>query len=118
MMNKSTYAPRVYLGGAGGAPTNNVIRSIRCSGSEFLIGASCSPTDLFLADVDERYYIPVATHTNYRNALLSLLRKSNPDFIHCQNDFEIRALSRFRGDLAAIGVKHFMPKHEVIENCV
>ncbi|MEA3015132.1 MAG: hypothetical protein QOD42_3677 [Sphingomonadales bacterium] len=109
---------RVYLGGAGGAPTNNVISSLRISGDEHLIGTSCEPTDLYLADVDERHWIPPATAEGYPNALKSLTKKLKPDFMHMQNDFEVRALSRLREQILAVGVKLFMPAPRVIEACV
>lgn len=108
----------IYLGGAGGAPTNNVIWSLRCSGDERLIGTSSVPTDLLLADVDERYCVPYATSPDFRTHVAELVKRTRPDFMHFQNDFEIRAISRMRDDLVAIGAKLFMPRNEVIENCV
>ena len=109
---------KIHLGGAGGAPTNNIIRSLRESGDEYLIGTSCEPGDLFLADVDQRHCVPRATCPDYKNNLLKLLIQSKPDLAHFQNDFEIRAASRFREDIEAQGVKLYMPSKEVIENCV
>ena len=108
----------IYLGGAGGAPTNNVIWSLRCSGDERLIGTSCEPTDLFLADVDERYWVPRADSQDYRAHIAALVKRTRPDFMHFQNDFEIRAISRMRAELEVTGAKLFMPRPEVIENCV
>ncbi len=109
---------RIYLGGAGGAPTNNVIASLRESGDDYLIGTSCVPTDLFLADVDERHFVPPAEAPAHKPATLDLIRKTKPDLVHLQNDFEVRAFSRFRDDLHAIGVKTFMPSPQVVEDCV
>ena len=109
---------RIYLGGAGGAPTNNVIASLRATGDEYLIGTSCVPTDLFLADVDERRVVPPALDPAYKAAAVRLVKETRPDFLHLQNDFEIRAVSRFRDDLLDVGVKLFMPSAQVIENCV
>jgi hypothetical protein len=108
----------VYLGGAGGAPTNNVIRSLRDSGDEHLIGASSLITDLFLADVDERYWVPPAVAPAYKDTLMSLARRLRPDFLHFQHDFEIRAVSRFRDDVLETGAKLYMPSVQTIENCV
>jgi carbamoylphosphate synthase large subunit len=113
-----TVQPRVYLGGAGGAPTNNVIESLKMSGEEYLIGGSSLASDLYLADVDERHYVPYATSDNYKSTLLSLFDRVKPDFAHFQNDYEIRAVSRFRDDVAEAGVKLYMPTVDVIENCV
>lgn len=116
---KETTLAKIYLGGAGGAPTNNVIRSLRESDrDDYLIGTTCLPSDLFLADVDEKHLIPPATHTNYPERLLSLLSKVKPEFIHLQHDFEVRAVSRLRDKLQDLNVKHFLPAADTIENCV
>ncbi len=109
---------RIYLGGAGGAPTNNVITSLRGSGDEYLIGGSSSPTDLYLADVDEKHLVPLATAQNYKKNLLDLFDRTHPDLAHFQNDFEVRAVSRFRQDVIDRGVKLYMPTAQVIEDCV
>lgn len=110
---------KIQIGGAGGAPSNNVIRSLRESGrSDFLIGTSSSPTDLFLADVDEHHVVLPASHAQYSNNALDLLAKTRPDFLHVQNDFEVRAISRIRDQVHQLGVKTFLPSAETIENCV
>lgn len=110
---------RIYIGGAGGAPSNGFIRSLReSSRNDYFIGASCVSPDLFLADVDEKYVVPPALSENYESVVIPLLKTTKPDFIHLQNDFEIREISRRRHKLDDIGIKYFMPTIEVIENCV
>lgn len=110
---------RIYIGGAGGAPANNFIRSLRESKrKDYLIGASCVPADLFLASVDECHAILPARHANYRVRLLALVRKTKPDFIHAQHDFEVQALSNMRDELSALGVKSFLPRKETVDLCV
>lgn len=110
---------RIILGGAGGAPTNNVIKSLREGGSgDHLIGTSSVATDLFLADVDERYVVPYAVAPDYPSRLAQLVKKARPDFIHAQHDFEVRAVSRLRGELQQAGVKLYLPAAETIENTV
>lgn len=110
---------RIHIGGAGGAPSNNVIRSLRESNrQDYLIGTSSVPTDLFLANVDERYIVLPATHPEYRKNILRLLATTRPDFIHVQHDFEVRAISRIRDDIHALGIKTFLPSAETIEKCV
>lgn len=117
-MSQSKIA-RIYVGGAGGAPSNNFIRSIRegCPG-DYLIGATCSPSDIFLADVNERHIVPPAAHSQYADCLFRLLRETSPDFIHVQHDEEVRAVSRLRGQIHALGVKTFLPDAQTVENCV
>ena len=110
---------RIHVGGAGGAPANNFIRSLNESGrGDYLIGASCDVADLFLADVAERHPIPPAVDPVYPKALLNLVSKTRPDFIHLQNDYEVRAVSRLRDQIEALDVKHYLPAAGTVENCV
>ena len=110
---------RILLGGAGGAPTNNVSRSLRLGGSgDTLIGMNAAPAELLLADVDERHLVPPAVAPDYPERLLELLERSSPDLIHVQNDVEVRAISRMRNEIEAAGVKHYLPAAETVENCV
>lgn len=110
---------RIYIGGAGGAPSNGFIKSLRCSARrDHLIGASSSATDLFLADVEEKYVVPLATDKAYEQAVTHLWQKTKPDFIHVQHDFEVRAISSLRHKLAEVGITVYLPSHATIENCV
>ena len=110
---------RIHVGGAGGAPANNFIRSLSESGrNDYLIGTSCEVADLFLANVAERYPVPPAVDPAYPKVLLGLMSKTKPDFVHLQNDFEVRAVSRLRNQIEALGVKHYLPAAETVENCV
>lgn len=116
---KNKMQARIQLGGAGGAPTNNFIKSLRDSQrQDYLIGTSCIAADLFLADVDEKYVVPPARAGEYAPAILKLLAQTKPNFLHLQNDFEIRAISRLREQINALGIKLYLPKATTIENCV
>jgi carbamoyl-phosphate synthase large subunit len=110
---------RVQVGGVGGAPGNNVISSLRASGrGDYLIGQSSSPADLFLADVDEAHLVPEAGNSAYSRALLSLLRRTEPDLLLVQHDFEVRAVSRLREEIVALGVAVPLPAQRTVEVCV
>lgn len=110
---------RIQVGGAGGDPSNNFIRSLRESRrGDHLIGASSASTDLFLADTDEKYVVPYATDSGYQQAILRLLRKTRPDLLHLQHDFEIREVSRIREQVQELGVSLFLPAPDTVENCV
>lgn len=89
----------IYLGGAGGASTNNVRRSLKESGDEYLIGASSNPYDLFLANTDERYLVPWALEKGYKKILINLINSKKSDFLHFQHDFEIETISSFREEI-------------------
>jgi carbamoyl-phosphate synthase large subunit len=110
---------KIQIGGAGGAPSNNFIRSLReSSRAAHLIGMSCVPSDLFLADVDEKHVIPPASAPEYPAAILGLLEKTRPNFLHVQHDSEVLAISSLRNEIEALGVKLFLPSHQTIESCV
>ena len=110
---------KIHIGGAGGAPSNGFIRSLReSSRDDYFIGTSCVPSDLFLADVDERYVVPPALAPEYPEKILALISRVRPDFIHLQNDYEVRAISRLRDQVAELGVKCYLPNRETVENCV
>lgn len=110
---------RIQIGGAGGAPSNNFIKSLRESErNDFIIGTSCVPSDLFLADVDEKYVVPPATAPNYREEILALTTRIRPEFMHVQNDYEVRAISRLREEVVELGCKLYLPSKETVENCV
>lgn len=110
---------KIQLGAAGGAPTNNFIKSLRASArKDRLIGTSCVPSDLFLADVDERYILPPAKAPHYAEALFDLIKRVQPDFMHAQNDYEVQAVSRLRDQITALGVKLYLPSKETVENCI
>ena len=110
---------KIQVGGAGGAPANNFIRSLNESGrNDYIVGTSCVVTDLFLAKVPEVYLIPPAVDPAYPDVLLRLMRKTKPDFIHVQHDFEVSAVSRLRDQITSLGVKHYLPAADTISNCV
>ncbi|EDN71229.1 conserved hypothetical protein [Beggiatoa sp. PS] len=110
---------KIQIGGAGGAPSNNFIKSLRESNrTDYIVGTSCVASDLFLTDVDEKYVVPPALSADYSEKILKLLAKVKPDFLHLQNDFEVRAISRLREQVEAIGTKLYLPKKETVENCV
>jgi hypothetical protein len=111
---------RIQIGGAGGAPSNNFIKSLRANKDEsyYLIGTTATPSDLFLADTEEKHVLPYATAPGYRGRLFEVLKSSKPDFLHAQHDFEVRAVSRLRDEIEGAGVKLFLPAVETVENCV
>jgi hypothetical protein len=110
---------KILIAGAGGAPSEGVIKSLlQSSKNENIIGMGSEITDLVLSSANEKFYIPYANTVEYKDALLNLLRTEKPDLVHFQNDLEIYHASKFREDIENLGVKVFMPEHEVIDTCV
>lgn len=110
---------KILIAGAGGAPSEGVINSLlKDNKDDTVIGMGSEPTDLVLSAASEKYYIPYADSAEYKPALLELLKATRPDLIHFQNDLEIFHASKFRDEINALGVKTFMPDHDVIDTCV
>lgn len=109
---------RILIGGAGGAPSNNVIMSLRDSGDgDHLIGMCPSLTDLMLSDVDERHQVPTAADAAYLDRLKEIIRLSRPDLLHVQPDPEVKRVSRDRAEIERMGVKLFLPDPRTVEIC-
>ncbi len=107
---------RVLVGGAGGTPSNNFIKSLRQSGeSYYFIGMTSSKYDLAKARTDERYLVPPARDPRYREVLGQILAETRPDFFHAQHDFEIEVVSEWRDELP---VRTFLPAKETVRACV
>src|SRR6185437_10224362 len=110
---------KILIAGAGGAPTEGVVKSLLLSKKkETILGMGSEPTDMVLSNTHEKFYVPYANTPEYRPALLKILKEERPDLVHFQNDLEIFHASLFRDEILATGTKLFMPAHEVIDTCV
>jgi carbamoyl-phosphate synthase large subunit len=109
---------KVLIAGAGGAPSEGVINSLKKHGKDVIIGIGSEPTDLVLSNADRKYLVPYADNASYRDVLFKILKKEKPDLVHFQNDLEIFHASPLRDDIHKMGVKTFMPAHDVIDTCV
>lgn len=108
---------KILIAGAGGAPSEGVINSLLMAKID-VIGMGCEPTDLYLSSAPQKFLVPRADHQDYKSRLLEVLATSKPDLVHFQNDLEIFHASQMRDDIHALGIKTFMPSHEVIDTCV
>lgn len=110
---------KILIAGAGGAPSEGVIKSLlKSSRKETIIGMGSEVTDLVLSSAHEKFYIPYADTKEYKESLLNILKSEKPNFVHFQNDLEIFHASKFRDEIEKLGVKTFMPSHDVIDTCV
>jgi hypothetical protein len=109
---------KILIAGAGGAPSEGVIKSLLKCNEDTIYGMGSEPTDLILSNAEKKFYMPYADSSEYKPALLRLLKKEKPDLVHFQNDLEIFHASLFRDEILDTGTKLFMPDHEVIDTCV
>lgn len=110
---------KILISGAGGAPSENVIRSwLACEKNETIVGMGSEPFDLMLSRAEKKYVVPYAIDKNYEKKLLTLLNTEKPNLVHFQNDVEILEASKLREKILSTDTKLFMPEHTVIENCV
>lgn len=109
---------KILIAGAGGAPTEGVVFSLLKNPNNYVIGMGSEPTDLILSKSHKKYYVPYANTPEYKERLLEILNKEQPDLVHFQNDLEIYHASLIRSDIEETGTKLFMPEHSVIDTCV
>ncbi|RJP28967.1 MAG: carboxylate--amine ligase [Candidatus Omnitrophota bacterium] len=108
---------KIIVGGSGGTPSLNFIRSLRAAREKFhIIGLTCNKFDLCKAEkyCDKVFLVPAAKQKPYLGVLKRIIKETNPDFMHAQNDEEVFEVSKHRSQL---GVKTFLPRHNVIEIC-
>jgi hypothetical protein len=108
---------KILVAGAGGAPSEGVIKSLIKVGYN-VSGMGSEPTDLILSAAQRKYYVPYANTLEYKANLLKVLKHEKPELIHFQNDLEIYHASLLRKEIHETGCKTFMPRHEVIDTCV
>ena len=109
--------PKILLGGAGGAPTENVIMSLNKE-TEELVGIGSEVYDLALSSTRRKYLVPYACSPKYKARLFEVLKMEKPDFAHFQNDLEIREISEMRDEIERLGTRLYMPSKETIRRCV
>ena len=110
---------KILISGAGGAPSEGVIKSLlRGRRHETVIGMGSEPTDLVLSSANKKIYVPYASGSDYKERLIDILNMEKPDLVHFQNDLDVLSASLIRDEIVATGVKIFMPSHEVIDTCV
>lgn len=109
----------ILIAGAGGAPSEGVINSLlKSKKGERILGMGSEPTDVVLSHANEKFYVPYANSSEYKESLLKILNNEKPDLVHFQNDLEIFYASLYRSEIQQTGTKIFMPDHDVIDTCV
>ncbi len=110
---------KILIAGAGGAPSEGVIKSLlESKRGEEIIGMGSEPTDLVLSSAKRKYYVPYANSPGYKESFLKILKREKPDLVHFQNDLEVYHAAKFINEIHALGTKTFMPDEGVIDVCV
>lgn len=106
---------KILISEAGGAPSINVVKSIRDINEDYhLIGISSDKYLLALADVDERFLVPSVNDPKFGSILLKIIEQTSPDVILSQNDAVLTYLSLHRDKISP---KLFLPDHETMLTC-
>ena len=108
---------KIVICGAGGAPSEGVIRSLQELGEHEIVGFGADPADLVCSAASSKVLIPFSNEPHYKEVLLEKLASVRPDLIHFQNDLEILTASSFREEFAKLNIATLMPSHSVIETC-
>ena len=102
--------------GAGGSPATNFVRSLRCADEDFkLVGTDCDKFYLMRAETDKRYLVPKCTESDYFDILNQIIEEDNLEFLHVQNDVEMKTISEGREKL---NIKTFLPAKKTVEICL
>ena len=109
---------KIAIAGAGGAPSEGVIFSLMQNPDNELIGLGADLADLQGSMATSKRLVPYANEADYSNQLLEVLEIEKPALIHFQNDAEIFVASQMRNKFHELGIKTYMPDHEVIDTCV
>ena len=65
---------KILIAGAGGTPSENVIRSLlECKKQETIIGMGSDSSDLMLSKASKKYMVPYAVDKEYKSKLISIL---------------------------------------------
>lgn len=112
--------PKILITGAGSVQSNGVINSLlkNPDNKEEIIGTGADPMDLVLCKAHRKYLVPYSTRPGYKQALLKVLAMEKPNMIHFQHDLELYHAMKFRPEIAALGVKMYIPDNEVVDTCV
>ncbi len=106
---------RILVVGAGGSPSTNFVRSLRKAKEKFyIVGMDVDKYNLVRAETDKKYISPPASDPSYIKFINLIVANERIDFIHAQNEAELKALSDNR---EKINAKMFLPSKKTIKIC-
>lgn len=106
----------VLVGGAGGAPSEGVIRSLLESRPQLhVVGMGSDKFDLVLSSASNTHLVKRADAPDYADSLFGVVRAVRPDVLLVQNDIEVRAVSALRRELEEMEVRTGLPSTDAVE---
>lgn len=106
---------RLLIMGAGGGPSNNLIRSLRLGDPSFhIVGCHRDRFTLRQSSADRSYLIPPADHPAFVESLNALIEKEDIGLLIPNSDADVRAIAACRAEIAC---RVFLPRPEVIDLC-
>jgi carbamoyl-phosphate synthase large subunit len=106
---------RLLVLGAGSGAANNLVRSLRASGTpSTIVGAHTDRFVLAAATTERRYLVPPASHAEFVAALNRVVRAERIDLVIPTSDAEVSALAAARNDL---GCRTLLPGLAAIDLC-
>ncbi len=106
---------RVLVLGAGGAPSTNVVRSLKKKRKAYyLVGTDANPYYLARAETDKTYLVPKADDPAFLPKLRDIIQKEQIEYVHIQNDKEVAVISDHRNEIPAT---LFLPSQDTVRVC-
>ena len=107
---------RILITGAGGSPATNFVRSLlKAPEKVYLVGTDCDKFLIQRAETNEKHLVPKASEKDYVTILNDIIGETKSEFLHVQNDTEMKVISDRRKEL---NIKTFLPKKETIDRCI
>lgn len=107
---------RILVTGAGGTPATNFIRSLRASKEKyFIVGTDSDKYCLHRSESDLKYLVPPASDSNYIDVLNDIIKDHGLEFLHVQNDAEMKVISSFRD---ALCINTLLPTKKTVTLCL
>jgi hypothetical protein len=107
---------RIMITAAGGTPATNFVRSLRAAPEKmYLVGTDCDKYCLMRAETDEKFLVPEANKEDYIDILNQIIDENKLEFLHVQNDIEMKIISENRDKLH---IPVFLPSKKTVNICL
>ncbi len=105
--------------GVGGRSVGHqILQSILLHKEKYdIVATDADPFSFGLYQVDRRYVVPKANHTDYLASILSLIKKEFVQALLPGTEAEINVLTRYRSEIESTGCRLIANPAEVVEIC-